>query len=253
MTADLPKLTSGRVGPIRFDHMNRVLDATSKVEDMTGGIRGTRKPRFRSFFAELIAEVATVGTRSAWSWEQVGVNAAGNAIGLETGQLESGNYDTAQDGYAISLDGSGGAGDVVLIHEMPGYDGKRWFAFGSGSGGSVFALQVDSVTGSEAPFTYSVIEGKIDGTGAFAATGEVGTMYNLYEFDPYGHGQSLSFTSGTLTIEALAGTVFGGLSMIDGSVRVYICDVPNPMTPVCGSTSDSPGGLTAEQVMRYGI
>lgn len=248
MTGPFPKYQSGGLGPrskqLTHSHINRITAATERVEGLTDGAIRDGSKVTRSMVVELLAQTGTIGTRPYWSWRQVGVSLGGATIANQTGQIGSSLYSSAQGGFAISLDGSGEAGALVSIHEVPGFDGKRWFAFG-GSGGTATtvgatALQING-GGGTFPITYSVTEGKINASGSFQTDSIGGIMFNLYEFGPYGHGQDLIFSQGELQPEPLNGIVFGGLSMIDGGVRVYICDVPNPMNPVC--TGASPGGF----------
>lgn len=262
MTAPFPKYVAGGIGPkskpLSFDHINRIGAAVEAME-AADGVPFRRRPVVqRAFAVELLAEEGTIGTRPYWSWRAVG--ASGSSIAFQTGQLQSTQYDPAQGGYAVSLDGSGAAGDIVIVQELPAFDGKRWFAFGGGSASTgSFALSIDSVGGSDFPYVYSVTENQVDGTGALVATGNSGVLYNLYEFDPYGHGQSLSFATGTLEPGPLEGTVFGGLSMVDGTVRVYICDTPNPMVPACAEAAAVAAAVSggdarrAADVLRNGL
>jgi hypothetical protein len=244
MTSPFPKYTNGQLGPksnpLSFDHINRLTSAAQKVEDMADDTKASPSRRWRSFVVELVEQAGSFAGRPYWSWRAVGVS--GTAIAHQGGQIASEQYGAAAGGYAISLNGSGGIGDIVTIHEIPAFDGKRWFAFGAGGGGSTsgaVALDITFGTGNF-PIQYQVVEGSITASGNFSPTGQGGIMWNLYEFGPYGHGQDLDFLSGSLTPAALSGKVFGGLSMIDGATRVNICDVPNPMTPTCGA---SPGGF----------
>lgn len=262
MTNAFPKYTGGAFGPsgkpLTFDHINRITDATEVVERSVAPKAGAVAGIVRSLVVELLEEEGTIGTRPYWSWRAVGVSSGSAAIATQTGLLESSLYDTDQGGYAISLDGGGAAGDVVTIHELPGFDAKRWFVFGGGSASAaVFALQIDTVDGADFPYTYNVNEGLIDGTGAFVATGNTGVMYNLWEYEPFGHGQATTFATGTLEYGPLEGTAFGGLSMIDGTVRVYICDVPCPVAPVCSEGAAVAASVAAPRrsndVMRNGL
>lgn len=245
MSGPFPKYQSGGFGPkdkqLTHAHINRITAATERVEGLTGRSDRGVATVIRSMVVELIDTVGAIGGRPFWSWKQVGVASGSGSIAYQPTQIQSSMYIASQGGYAVSLDGSGEAGAIVTIHELPAFDGKRWFAFG-GSGGTATgtALLINSGDG-PFPITYSVTEGKIDGTGAFVSSGLTGFMYNLYEFDPYGHGQDLVFSQGELQPEPLQGIVFGSMTMIDGTIRVYICDVPNPMNPVCAGSS--PGGF----------
>jgi hypothetical protein len=168
--------------------------------------------------------------------------------------IESADYTAG--GKAIDLAGTVAANDLVLIHEMIGLDNIRYFAIVSGGGGSSsppgFALTITATSGSAAPWTYTVGEYTVNSSGALVSTGNTGTMFNMYEVSPYGHGQDLTLDLATLTPSALTGTVFGCLSMIDGVTRVYVCDAPNPMVPTCvGGGGGS--GLSQPQIMARGL
>jgi hypothetical protein len=263
MTSPFPKYTNGQLGPksnpLSFDHINRLTSAAQRVEEMAEGKSDGQSLRWRSLVVELVSQTGSIGGRAYWSWRAVGVS--GTAIAHQGGQIASEQYGTAAGGYAVSLNGSGGIGDIVTIHELPAFDGKRWFAFGAG-GVTAGSLALSIVSGSGAfPVQYTVSEGAIDSAGDFIGNGNGGIMWNLYEFGPYGHGQGLSFASGSLTPSPLDGKVSGGLSMINGGTRVYICDVPNPMVPACGASPGgfggqaqaSSGGRSAADVLRNGL
>ena len=259
MTSPFPKYTNGQLGPksnpLSFDHINRITSAAQRVEEMAEGKSDGQSLRWRSLVVELVSQTGSIGGRAYWSWRAVGVS--GTAIAHQGGQIASEQYGTAAGGYAVSLDGSGEVGQIVTIHELPAFDGKRWFAFGS-SGGTAGAVALRIDGGDEPlPIKYQVTEGMINASGVFIASQVAGRMWNLYEMNPFGHGQDLIFTGGNLVPKPLKGIVMGAFSMMDGNQPLYICDVPTPMEPACSGTGGqaqaSSGGRYAADVLRNGL
>lgn len=265
MSGSLPKYSSGGFGPksnpLSFSDINRITRATEIVEGMNVGQKSGRgKPRSH-FFASLVSQEGTYGGKPLWHWSQIG----GDDSGLSSldGLLASAQYEDGQ-GLAIQLSETASAGDNVLMHEIPCTDGVRRFAFGAGgAGGRVLSIVTYTPAGTDR-WEYLVDEGYLDAAGDFVPNGEAGIMWNLYEVTTFGHGQSLSFSSGTLNVGPLQGPVLGSLSTVEGGVRVYVCDVTNPMVPECGSglTEDAPrsqpsppfsGSSKTYQVMMGGI
>lgn len=247
MSGSLPKYSSGGIGPksrpLRFCDINRITRATEIVEGMAAGDRRAKSQPRSHFFASLVAQTGTFGGLPLWSWSQLGADDTG-LVSL-SGLLTSDQYEDGQ-GLAIQLGENASAGDNVLLHSIPCSDGVRRFAFaGGGGGGGGLALSITEQTFvSPNLWQYAVEEGIIAANGTFTGNGTTGIMWNLYEQEPFGHGQSLSYGLGTLSVGPLAGVVFGALSTIEDDVRVYICDIPNPMDPECsgggGVASDPP-------------
>lgn len=256
MSNDLPRLTGGAQGPVQFHHMNRVLDATAAVERELGGQAGPAPTILRGFWVKLLAQSGTVGSYNLWTWARVAVNAGATDVDVDAGLIESTLYSSG--GKAIDLAGTGEADALAFIYELVGMDNVRYFAIASSSGGVAKALRIDVGVGNPSvdPVEYEVTEGTVDELGAFTAGAETGIMWNLYESTPYGHGQDLTFASGTMIPAPLEGVVFGALSSIVGAVRVYICDVPNPMEPSCEALTDAEqdaANYTMMSVMRSGL
>ena len=204
--SDLPVLSSGAVGGVSFAHMNRVFDATRRSEAQAKGkIPESGGPR-RSFFAKLVAEVGTIGSDTTWSWEEVGVDSGATTVDNQTGQMASADFDTGL-GLAVALNGaSATAGDIVLMHELPGFDGVRRYAFSNVTTGKMQATWAQlnatqsggTITTGVAPtdlgdgvFVYKAVPVKITGYSAgaftvavdddprFAPSGSYVTLYNV--------------------------------------------------------------------------
>lgn len=267
MSGSLPKYSSGGIGPksrpLTFSDLNRITRATEIVEGMNVGERGQRGAPRSHFFASLVEQTGTFGGLPLWSWSQIG--AADGGIVSQEGLLTSATYEEGQ-GLAIQFGENASPGDYVLLHELPSADGKRRFGFTGGGGSSSslgLSLSIESSTlVTTNTWRYSVVQGYTSLGGEFIQTGELGTMWNLYEGIPYGHGQSLAFSKGTLTVLPLQGVVFGALSLIEdeGETRVYVCDVPNPMSPQCtagaGASPEAPPAVLASkayQILTWGI
>jgi hypothetical protein len=84
-------------------------------------------------------------------------------------------------------------------------------------------------SGSSVPYSYAVVENDMDEDGNTSDLTPAGDGFNLYEKSPYGHGQSLTFALGTLTVGPVQGVVIA----VRTRPGVYAFDVPNPMTPAC--------------------
>lgn len=256
MSNDLPRLTGGAQGPVQFHHMNRVLDATAAVERELGGQAGPAPTILRGFWVKLLAQSGTVGSYNLWTWARVAVNAGATDVVSDSSLITSALYSSG--GKAIDIAGTAAVDAIAFIYELVGMNNVRYFAIASssGGGGGGTALRIDSGAGDPlvAAIEYAVTEGTVDETGAFTAGSDSGVMWNLYEGPgAYGHGQSTTFGTGTLTPTPLSGIVFGGLSSIVGAVRVYVCDIPNPMEPECAVPADDAAENTLMEVMRYGL
>ncbi len=243
MSGSFPNYTGGGIGPKRnpltFSHINRITKATQTVEGMSSGTPSARGVARVGLFAKLVAEEGTIGTYDLWSWEQVGVNAGASDVDDVTGLLKSSDFQD-DEGLAVLLGGSAAADQIVHLFELPGFDGKRRYAFVTGASASSTALRIDSASAvSSTRWEYGVTEGVINADGTFTAGTETGTMWNLYESSPYGHGQDLTMTLGTLTPAKLEGVVFGALIKIEDDERIYICDVTNPMEAACAESDTS--------------
>lgn len=154
--------------------------------------------------------------------------------------------------------------DAIYKQVMDKISEPRDYRIGGTPAAASDALALSITGGSgdptDGPISYMVDEGSLDADGEFVPNGNSGVMWNRYEFDPYGHGQELSFTQGTLAPSPLSGVVFGGLVAVIDEVRVYICDVPDPMNPSCATpgfaaASVAPNGSSqlALSAMRGGF
>lgn len=243
MSGSLPRYSSGGFGPksnpLSFSDINRITRATEIVEGMNVGSVSERGSPRSHFFASLVAQAGTFGGLPLWTWSQIG--AADGGIVSQEGLLTSDQYEDGQ-GLAIQFGENASPGDYVLVHELPSADGKRRFGFGGGgAAGRALEIGVPVSVGTNR-WRYPVFEGFVNGDGEFEVGEVSGIMWNLYERDPFGHGQSLTYGSGTLSVNPLEGVVAGVLSTVEDGIRVYICDIANPMDPECSSaaTSDLP-------------
>ncbi len=209
-----PYLTKGAVGRVTFDHLNQVFDASARVLSESVRVPGVRGIPPKGLWVELLA-AETVGGLSAWTWRAICKGAS--AIETNAELLSSSLFDG--DGRAYELGGdNAAAGDFVLIYPLASYDGTAWFGFSKGGGTTQRILAVTG-TGSSAPFTYSA-----------TVDGESVAPINLYEGDPYGYGQDLTFTQGDLVPAPCNGDIL--CSFVDGA---WYFSEPNPMTPNCSA------------------
>jgi hypothetical protein len=248
-TAEFPLLIDGSVGPVEHYHMNRVFGAVKRLDALAEGLAKNGENALRGFFVELTATSGTVAGVPAFAWRRLGVNAAGSAIEYTTGQLQQSDFASGL-GLALDINGGAAVNDKVFIVELMAFNSVRYYAIISGGGGTAdsFALRIDSSSvESTNRWEYIVTEGTYSLAGSFVAGVNTGTMWNLYESSPYGHGQDLSFTTGTMTVAALSGVVHGAYLTTESGTRVYICDVPNPMEPNCASGE---GQLESVRLMR---
>lgn len=258
--SQFPHLTKGGVGRIGFDDLNRIMDATTAVESLAGGDKSQPPKILQGFFVKLLATSGTVGAYNLWTWSRIAVDSGTTTIATDSSLITSSLY--AANGNALDLHGTAAVNDLAFVYEFLGLDAKRYFCIVAtgGSGGGSMALRIDSSSGdpATAPVNYSVTQGTLNASGTFVAdAGPItGTMWNRYEFSPYGHGQGLAFASGDLVPAALQGTVFGGLTAVIATVRYYICDVTNPMAPECAGSTDDSRFLTEYtefSIMRAGL
>ncbi len=139
MSSSFPKYTGGGIGPasrpLLHSHINRITDAVAKVEAAVSGKPSDVADVRRTFFAKLTATASTVGTYTTWDWEQVGVVAAGNDVDHVSTLMRSADFETGK-GRAVEVGSGASADDIVLMHELPGFDGVRRFAFGAATGGT---------------------------------------------------------------------------------------------------------------------
>lgn len=211
-----PRLNSGKVGAVGFEHMNALFDAATQVASLNLGAPGAGPRPPSGLWVELLAS-STINGFAGWTWRQVAKQTTA-AVGDHADLLTSSKWGD-QGGLAVSLDGSAAvAGDKVFIYPLASFDTYAWFGFAKG-GGTVQRLIDITGTGSSPPFTYA---GTVDGASV--------APVNLYEQEPYGYGQSLTFDNGTIEVEPCSGTVL--CSLIGG---VWYFSEKNPETPNCGT------------------
>lgn len=139
MSGPFPRFTSGGIGSrekhLTAEHVNRITDATVKVESMPDGSPSGRKGRVRTFFAKVTAlDASDIGTYRQWEWEQVAVDSGATDVTDNANLLTYADYPAGQ-GLAVELGAQAEANDIVLMHELVGLDGVRRFAFAGGGGG----------------------------------------------------------------------------------------------------------------------
>ncbi len=210
-----PYLTKGAVGRVTFDHLNQVFDASARVLSESVRVPGVRGIPPKGLWVELLA-AETVGGLSAWTWRAICKGAS--AIETNAELLSSSLFDG--DGRAYELGGdNAAAGDFVLIYPLASYDGTAWFGFSKGGGTVTRLLPIVSATGSSPPYSYLV-----------SVDGESVEAINQYEQDPYGYGQDLTFTNGSLVPAPCQGSP--PCHLIGGT---WYFSEQNPMTPNCSA------------------
>jgi len=141
MSGPFPRFTSGGIGSkekhLTAEHVNRITDATIKVESMPDGSPSAKRGARTTFFAKLVSREATdLGAYGVWQWSSLAVNSAGNDVEADANQIASADYKTGQ-GLALDLGGGGTEDQIVLLHELVCRDGVRRFGFGASGGSSL--------------------------------------------------------------------------------------------------------------------
>jgi hypothetical protein len=232
MAGPLPDLVQGRLGRVTFDHLNTVFRTVDRVnrERMAAVNSGTV---LRSFIAQLDATASTFDGYQLWEWSQVRVGTT--AVETNASLLDDSKFGAA-DGLAIQIDGgTANANDLVVMHEFVAVDGKRWFAFSRPPGSSTDSAVMLRITSSTSIGTnrweYEVTEATINGSGTASDVATTGDAFNTYELPPWGNGQDLTQTNGTLVPGPVQGYVTGKRI----STGLYVFHAPNPMDTECSA------------------
>ena len=160
MSGPFPRFTSGGIGSkdkhLTAEHVNRITDATIKVESMPDGSPSAKTGRRTTFFAKLVLREGTdLGAYGVWRWSSLAVNSAGNDVEVDENQIASSDFKTGQ-GLAVDLGGSGAEDQIVLLHELVCRDGVRRFGFGAAGGSSLETWCLLNATVSGGSFTTGV-------------------------------------------------------------------------------------------------
>lgn len=216
---DFPHLTSGHVGPVQADHMNRVFAAARRVLGDADQRAASDAEAPRGVWARLVEPTTFAGVQ-CWSWESRVKGLSG--IETDADMIRSSQFG-AVGGYAIERTGTAEAGDEAFVYPLPAKDGYAWYGAiriaPAGEGTRVVRAPVAGTSGQAPPYGYAIL-----------VDGEAVEALNEYEEDPYGHGQPLSFSGlGSIQPGPVQGTVIAFL--IDGE---WWFDAQNPMVPACG-------------------